>query len=320
LDKIKFNFALDQQTGLPLGFTPGMQTEANYLVEEFMLLANQSVAEKILNAFPEQAFLRRHPSPDDKQIRDMRMFCSNYGIDFDSSSAATIQKFMLDMKEKDSMIHQVLSLLLLKSMQQAVYFPAGSIDSKADMAHYALNIPVYTHFTSPIRRYPDIIVHRMLDACLNRQEIYLSIDDLNTMSDHCNGRKTASRLVSEASQKLFLCLFIKETKPLETAVVTGVLDRAFDVLIIKYGMVARIYLDQHPLISKPRFENNSGRKTLSFFYGTGKSAQHFTIAVSKTIKVIVDVMENELTRLKVRFLVFLDFSLTNVRILSFANR
>lgn len=299
LDKIKFNFVLDKETGLPLGFTPGHQTEANYLVEEFMLLANQFVGQRILEAFPNQAFLRRHPSPDEKQIREMKTFCANYGIEFDSSSASSIQKFMLEMKEKNGMIHQVLSLLLLKAMSQALYFPSGSLDNMASMTHYALNIPVYTHFTSPIRRYPDVIVHRMLNAYLTREQIYLSVDQLKMMSDHCNARKTASRIVSEASQKLFLCLYLKEAKPIETAVVTLVLDRAFDVLILKFGQVIRIYLDQIESISNPKFQSNSGRKRLTFTCGVGKNSVFMTIAVSKTVKVQVDVMENEVTRLKV---------------------
>ena len=298
LDKIKFNFVLDQTTGQPLGFKTGHQTEANYLVEEFMLLANQSVASKILEAFPDHAFLRRHPAPDSKQIREMKNFCSNYGIDFDSSSARSIQQFMLQTKEDSPLIHQVLSLLLLRSMKNAVYFCTGTID--ADLfGHYALNIPVYTHFTSPIRRYPDIIVHRMLSAALGEKQLTcLTPKELAMMADHCNARKTASRLVSESSQKLFLCLYIKDAKPIETAVVTHILDRAFDVLVISFGIVVRVYLDQMP-VTKSSYSCQSGQKALIITFGKGKNQVNTTIKVSQAVSVKLDVHEKEVTKVKV---------------------
>jgi len=125
----------------------------HHLVEEFMLLANISVAKFIERNNPEYSLLRKHPLPSAIEID---------GIDCSSSLA--INRSLENLDEDKKMI---VKRIITRSMQQAVYFCSGDTD---DYYHYGLATQIYTHFTSPIRRYPDIIVHRTISYILGGED------------------------------------------------------------------------------------------------------------------------------------------------------
>ncbi|XP_006207950.2 DIS3-like exonuclease 2 isoform X1 [Vicugna pacos] len=254
LDQPKLAFTLDHETGLPQGCHIYEYRDSNKLVEEFMLLANMAVAHKIHRVFPERALLRRHPPPQTKMLNDLMEFCDQMGLPMDFSSAGTLHKSLTETfgDDKYSLARkEVLTNMCSRPMQMAVYFCSGMLQDQAQFRHYALNVPLYTHFTSPIRRFADILVHRLLAAALGyREPPDVEPDALQKQADHCNDRRMASNRVQELSTGLFFAILVKESGPLESeAMVLGVLNQAFDVLVLRYGVQKRIYCNALPLRS-----------------------------------------------------------------------
>jgi protein SSD1 len=114
-------------------------------------------------ALPEQALLRRHDQPIDRRLTTLTERAERLGLPFDTSSSGALMRSFSQIEEPAARV--IMELLSYKATQRAKYFCAGMLDI-AKYHHYALNVPLYTHFTSPIRRYADIIVHRQLEAIL----------------------------------------------------------------------------------------------------------------------------------------------------------
>uniref|UniRef100_A0A665UJL1 DIS3-like exonuclease 2 n=1 Tax=Echeneis naucrates TaxID=173247 RepID=A0A665UJL1_ECHNA len=211
------------------------------LVEEFMLLANIATAHHIYRKFPELALLRCHPPPKAKMLDELQELCDQLGINVDLSSAGALHKSLITTLGDDEYSgarKEVLTHMCSRPMQMALYFCTGAVKDERLFKHYALNVPFYTHFTSPIRRYADIIVHRLLASSLSA----LSSDEVQKQASHCNDKKTVSKRVQELSSELFFGVFVKECGPLDSeAMVMGVLDQSFDVLVLRYGVQKRIY-------------------------------------------------------------------------------
>ncbi|XP_046295618.1 DIS3-like exonuclease 2 [Marmota monax] len=246
LDQLKLAFTLDSETGLPQGCHIYEYRDSNKLVEEFMLLANMAVAHKVYRAFPEQTLLRRHPPPQMKMLNDLVEFCDQMGLSMDASSAGALNKSLTKIfgDDKYSLARkEVLTNMYSRPMQMALYFCSGVLQDQAQFRHYALNVPLYTHFTSPIRRFADVVVHRLLAAALGyREQLEVEPHALQKQADHCNDRRMASKRVQELSASLFFAVLVKESGPLESeAMVMGVLNQAFDVLVLRYGVQKRIY-------------------------------------------------------------------------------
>ncbi|OCF35764.1 hypothetical protein I316_02256 [Kwoniella heveanensis BCC8398] len=252
-NKMKVAFQLDDQ-GRPVDCEAYKKTEANSLVEEFMLLANTSVAHVIANGLPEQAILRRHEAPIERRLEGFVKRAQKLGFEMDATSAGTLQKSFERVQDKEAAL--CLELLKKKAMQRARYFCTGMLDI-AKYSHWALNTPLYTHFTSPIRRYADVLVHRMLDACLtspnpNDVKFLMDRDQVAKCAQQCNMKKQSAKLAEEQSVHLYLCMLIHDLTERYGPVVregrvTGVLDAAFDVVIPEFGIEKRVHVDKMPL-------------------------------------------------------------------------
>ncbi|XP_038574530.1 DIS3-like exonuclease 2 isoform X2 [Micropterus salmoides] len=246
LDQLKLSFTLDKETMMPQGCYVYQYRDSNKLVEELMLLANIATAHHIHRKFPELALLRRHPPPKAKMVDELQELCDQLGIDIDLSSAGALHKSLnttLGDDEYSTARKEVLTHMCSRPMQMALYFCSGVLKQEQFFKHYALNVPLYTHFTSPIRRYADIIVHRLLASSLNcGPNLGLSTEEVQKQASHCNDRKTVSKRVQELSSELFFGVFVKDCGPLDSeAMVMGVLDQSFDVLVLRYGVQKRIY-------------------------------------------------------------------------------
>jgi len=228
------------------------RTQANNLVEEFMLLTNLAVAQQVAVHFPEQAMLRRHDNPIDRRLSAFVERAERLGYNMDTSSAGTLTKSLQAVE--DPIARLILELLLRKASPRAKYFCAGMLDI-AKYSHYALNLPLYTHFTSPIRRYADVLVHRQLDSILqggSEPKFTMDRDAVAKVAQQCNIKRDSARLAQEQSAHLFLCILIADLTyrygpVVRQAKVVGVLDAAFDVLVPEFGIEKRVHVDQMPI-------------------------------------------------------------------------
>jgi ribonuclease R len=204
-------FKLDEQ-GRPIGVMVKESKEANQLIEELMLLANKTVAEyvfKIKFKGQEVPFpYRVHDQPDEEKLKPFIVFAKKYGHRFDTSSpqkiAESFNQLLLDAKGKPE--QQVLEQLGIRTMAKAVY-------TKDDIGHYGLAFEHYCHFTSPIRRYPDVLVHRVLESILLHKTI---IDKkMEEKCKHCSERERGAMECERAGNKYkqveFLKAYIGET-------------------------------------------------------------------------------------------------------------
>jgi len=155
---------------------------------------------------------------------------------------------------EDPNARRLLEILSTKAMHRAKYFCAGMLDI-AKYGHYSLNTPLYCHFTSPIRRYADVIVHRQLESVLSsgsEPKFAMDRDSVAKVAQQCNVKRDSAKLAQEQSAHLFLCLLIADLTQrygpvVRQAQVVGVLDAAFDVLVPEFGIEKRVHVDQMPI-------------------------------------------------------------------------
>lgn len=151
-------------------------------------------------------------------------------------------------------VEQGMETLLIKSMQRAKYYVAGNVPED-QRQHYALNLPIYTHFTSPSRRYADIIVHRQLEAILSDGAVEFTedVEALQKTADQCNNKKDSAHNAQEQSVHIEACRTMDKKRQeiggdlISEGIVICVYESAFDVLIPEYGFEKRVHCDQLPL-------------------------------------------------------------------------
>ncbi|MET6997439.1 ribonuclease R [Chitinophaga defluvii] len=157
-------FKLDE-TGKPVGIVIKESKEAHQLIEEFMLLANRTVAEYVsrikVNKLPVPFPYRVHDTPDEEKLKVFAVFASKFGYKFDLHTPESIARSFNQMLQlvKGKPEQHVLETLGIRTMAKAIY----TVDN---VGHYGLGFEDYCHFTSPIRRYPDVMVHRVVEQCL----------------------------------------------------------------------------------------------------------------------------------------------------------
>ncbi|MEN9524117.1 MAG: hypothetical protein RL536_186 [Candidatus Parcubacteria bacterium] len=168
-EKDEIKFRLDQN-GKPLGVYAKKRLDVHKLVEEYMLLANREVAKFIFDSIKKKgrkdtgSLYRIHDVPDKEKIKDLQIFVKLMGYDLRAKDGVVTAKdinHLLDQIEGTA--HEsLIRTATVRSMQKAVY-------STNNIGHFGLAFPFYTHFTSPIRRYPDVLVHRTLSRHLNNE-------------------------------------------------------------------------------------------------------------------------------------------------------
>lgn len=241
----EIRFQIDSETHDPIEVQAKQLRETNSMVEEFMLLANISVAEKIEKEFPEFAMLRRHPTPPQTNFDPLVKAVRHQGFEIDTSTGKALADSLDRIVKKDNpYFNTMLRILATRCMLQAVYFISGTL-TRPEFFHYGLAAPIYTHFTSPIRRYADIIVHRLLAACIGADSTYADLLDKTKNSLLCNNlnyRNRMAQYAGRASVALNTHLFFRNRTEEVEGYVLFVRKNALQILVPKYGLEGTIYL------------------------------------------------------------------------------
>jgi len=190
-------FQLDE-TGKPIGIVVKESKEAHQLIEEFMLLANRTVAAHIdtikIDKKPIPFPYRIHDTPDEEKLKPFVAFAKKFGYKFNMNNeaevAASFNQLLQDVHGKPE--QHVLEQLGIRTMAKAIY-------TSENIGHYGLGFEHYCHFTSPIRRYPDVMVHRILQEAIEK-----NIHPDNNMEEkcrHCSAKERAAMDSERAGNK-----------------------------------------------------------------------------------------------------------------------
>lgn len=190
-------FTLDEN-GKPIGILVKESKESHQLIEEFMLLANRTIAAHVakleVNQKPIPFPYRIHDTPDEEKLKPFVAFAKKFGYHFnmldEAAVASSFNKMLQDVKGKPE--QHVLEQLGIRTMAKAIY-------TSENVGHYGLGFEHYCHFTSPIRRYPDVMVHRVLEQIINKE--VKPDKKMEAKCKHCSDKERSAMEAERAGNK-----------------------------------------------------------------------------------------------------------------------
>ncbi|GAB1611006.1 DIS3-like exonuclease 1 [Argonauta hians] len=226
--------------------------EVHDTVAECMILANEWVARKISSTYINHALLRHHPLPRQEFFQDIIDFAKVKGFTIDTTSNKTLADSLdRSVDPNDIYFNKLLRMMTVLAMTQSLYFSTGSLN-RDNFFHYGLALDVYTHFTSPIRRYADILVHhQLLCAIGDGAEGYQlpSNEVLQRFCDHINVKHRAAQNAQRDSQKMFQALYFKDKSPekdsddlIAEAIVIQLRANGVLVFVPRFALKGPVYL------------------------------------------------------------------------------
>ena len=265
-DKVEVKFHLDKDNN-PEGVYFKESKDANKLIEEFMLLANRSVAEFIGKQSIKKTFIYRvHDEPDDEKIAALQNIIRQFGYKIDTRDRKTtsnsLNNLLKDVQGKKE--QNLVDTLAIRSMSKAVY-------TTENIGHYGLAFDYYTHFTSPIRRYPDVMVHRLLQFYLNKEN-NANKDQFEEKCRHSSEMEGLAAQAERASIKYMQVKYMFDHQDQNfLGVISGVTDWGIYVEIISNKCEGMIRLqdmkDDHYTFYKEEFAAVGARTKNSYQLG-----------------------------------------------------
>ena len=199
-DSVETNIVFDENGKINY-IHPVKRNEAHRIIEECMLAANVSAANFLLKD-EEMGIFRNHESPKDEKLENLRTFISEFGLYMGGGYKPSPKDFTELLKKIETRPDShLLQTIVLRSMQQAVY-------SNNNKGHFGLSYDAYTHFTSPIRRYPDLIVHRAIKHKILKEKFEKK--NLSTITEHCSLTERRADEASRDVQDWLKCYFMQD--------------------------------------------------------------------------------------------------------------
>jgi ribonuclease R len=223
-DSPEVKFKLDED-GKPTDIMFKVSKDSNKLIEEFMLLANRRVAH-FLNKKQVAIPNRIHADPDPVKLESLKSFIKQFGYEIDLSTSDTVKdslnKLVLDVRGSSE--ENIINNLVVRTMQKAQY-------STDNIGHYGLGFEDYAHFTSPIRRYPDVMLHRILDKVLNNK-ISKGESKIEPKCEYLSKREVVAQKASRDSIKFKQAEFMSDK--------IGKVYRGVVTSVLNYGLFVEI--------------------------------------------------------------------------------
>lgn len=202
------------RTGQVVGARTLQNTESHQMIEEFMLMANVAVATQ-LSDLGHHVLRRIHAPPNERRLADLTQFVDALGVEVENlQNRFEIKRVLAE--TADSPLRHAVHYAVLRTMQKAVYGPK-------EVGHFALNFDHYCHFTSPIRRYPDLVIHRMLGDIIDGKRPNDQFQWLAVVGEHCSEREQNAEQAERELVKLKLLTYFSDKVGQEMhGVITGV--------------------------------------------------------------------------------------------------
>ncbi|KAF2706831.1 RNB-domain-containing protein [Pleomassaria siparia CBS 279.74] len=289
----------ESETSDPVDVQTKKQLDTNSLVEEFMLLANISVAGKNYEAFPQTALLRRHAPPPKTNFEELdNQLKVKKGLELRTdSSKALADSLDTCVDPNEPFFNTLVRIMATRCMMSAEYFCAGT-QAYPEFRHYGLASEIYTHFTSPIRRYADLEAHRQLAAAIDYEQLDSSLQSRGKLEGVCkniNVRHRNAQMAGRASIEYYVGQALKGKDITEDGFVMKIFSNGMVVFVPRFGIESLIRL-RDLATPEPEAEFDAENYTLKV-----KGEVNRNVELFEKVKVrITDEMEESTGKRKVK--------------------